>query len=86
MLQFLVNNHPLPLQPPRPSRCPGIWSDYRDCHFWPDLLLIYAKPSPDLLRLVETRFAQRSIRLNIDAPGRWSARRARSSATSCAGG
>jgi mRNA interferase YafQ len=23
-----------------------------DCHLWPDLLLIYAKPSPDVLRLV----------------------------------
>jgi len=32
--------------------CPGIWSGYRDCHLWPDLLLIYAKPSPVVLRLV----------------------------------
>jgi mRNA interferase YafQ len=30
----------------------GSWSGYRDCHLWPDLLLIYAKPSPDVLRRV----------------------------------
>jgi mRNA interferase YafQ len=30
----------------------GEWSGYRNCHVWPDLLLIYAKPSPDVLRLV----------------------------------
>jgi hypothetical protein len=31
---------------------PGNWAGDRDCHLWPDLLLIYAKPSPDVLRLV----------------------------------
>jgi mRNA interferase YafQ len=30
----------------------GNTSGYRDCHLWPDLLLIYGKPSPDVLRLV----------------------------------
>ena len=30
----------------------GNWSGYRDCHLWPDLLLIYAKPAPDVLRFV----------------------------------
>jgi len=30
----------------------GNWSHYRDCHPWSDLPLIYAKPSPDVLRLV----------------------------------
>ena len=30
----------------------GDRSGYRDCHLWPDLLLIYAKPLPDVLRLV----------------------------------
>jgi mRNA interferase YafQ len=32
----------------------GEWVDYRDCHIWPDLILIYRKPdeaSLDLVRL-----------------------------------
>ncbi|QWE19887.1 type II toxin-antitoxin system YafQ family toxin [Polynucleobacter sp. AP-Kolm-20A-A1] len=30
----------------------GQWSDFRDCHIKPDLILIYQKPNLDLLRLV----------------------------------
>ena len=30
----------------------GGWSDQRDCHVKPDLLLIYQKPDADTLRLV----------------------------------
>jgi mRNA interferase YafQ len=30
----------------------GQWSDFRDCHIRPDLVLIYQKPSLDLLRLI----------------------------------
>ena len=30
----------------------GDWSDFRDCHVWPDLVLIYEKPDPQTLRLV----------------------------------
>ncbi len=51
VLELLVNDRPLP---PRNRDHPltGDWSHYRDCHLWPDLLLIYAKPSDDVLRLV----------------------------------
>lgn len=30
----------------------GEWSDYRDCHIWPDLVLIYRKPDDATLELV----------------------------------
>ena len=30
----------------------GPWADFRDCHLRPDLILIYEKNGPDLLRLV----------------------------------
>ena len=30
----------------------GPWSDFRDCHVWPDLVLIYQKPDERTLRLV----------------------------------
>lgn len=30
----------------------GPWSDHRDCHIKPDLVLIYQKPDDDTLRLV----------------------------------
>ena len=30
----------------------GKWSDHRDCHVKPDLVLIYQKPDPATLRLV----------------------------------
>ncbi len=30
----------------------GEWKDHRDCHVKPDLVLIYQKPYPMLLRLV----------------------------------
>lgn len=29
----------------------GQWKDFRDCHIKPDLLLIYARPDPNILRL-----------------------------------
>jgi mRNA interferase YafQ len=51
VLEFLVNDRLLPRQN-RDHALSGNWSGYRDCHLWPDLLLIYAKPSPDVLRLV----------------------------------
>ena len=30
----------------------GPWADFRDCHLRPDLILIYEKDGPHLLRLV----------------------------------
>jgi mRNA interferase YafQ len=30
----------------------GEWTDHRDCHVRPDLVLIYRKPDPDTLELV----------------------------------
>ena len=51
LLELLLNDRPLPLRN-RDHGLSGSWSGYRDCHLWPDLLLIYAKPSPDVLRLV----------------------------------
>lgn len=30
----------------------GPWSGFRDCHVWPDLVLIYEKPDAGTLRLV----------------------------------
>jgi mRNA interferase YafQ len=51
VLKLLVNDHPLPAAN-RDHPVSGTWSGYRDCHLWPDLLLIYGKPSPDVLRLV----------------------------------
>jgi len=36
----------------RDHRLSGSWSDFRDCHIWPDLVLVYQKPDTDTLRLV----------------------------------
>jgi addiction module RelE/StbE family toxin len=34
------------------ARAPtGNWTGYRECHIKPDLLLIYKKPNPNVLRL-----------------------------------
>lgn len=30
----------------------GQWNDHRDCHVWPDLVLIYRKPDADHIDLV----------------------------------
>ena len=30
----------------------GEWKGFRDCHVWPDLVLIYAKPDARTLQLV----------------------------------
>lgn len=42
-----------PLEPRhRDHALTGEWSDHRDCHIKPDLVLIYQKPDDDTLRLV----------------------------------
>jgi mRNA interferase YafQ len=51
ILELLVNDRELPPQN-RDHHLSGDWSGYRDCHVWPDLLLIYAKPASDVLHLV----------------------------------
>jgi mRNA interferase YafQ len=51
VLELLIADHPLPSRN-RDHALSGNWSGYRDCHLRPDLLLIYAKPSPDVLHLV----------------------------------
>lgn len=51
VLELLINDRPLS-RANHDHALSGNWSGYRDCHLWPDLLLIYAKHSPDVLRLV----------------------------------
>ena len=42
-----------PLEPRRHDHAlSGEWSDHRDCHVKPDLVVIYQKPDGDTLRLV----------------------------------
>lgn len=40
----------------------GEWKGYRDCHVWPDLVLIYSKPDAKTLRLM--RLGSRSELFN----------------------
>ncbi|MEJ7137511.1 type II toxin-antitoxin system YafQ family toxin [Amphibiibacter pelophylacis] len=43
----------LPLEPRhRDHALTGDWSDHRDCHIKPDLVLVYQKPDAHTLRLV----------------------------------
>lgn len=48
---MLAEDRPLP-PGNRDHALSGSWSGFRECHVRPDLLLIYAKPESDLLRLV----------------------------------
>jgi len=47
----LVGDRP-PAPRSRDHALSGNWSGYRDCHLWPDLLITYSKPLPDVLRLL----------------------------------
>ena len=51
ILELLIEDRPL-LPANRDHALTGDWVGYRECHVRPDLLLIYHKPQPDLLRLV----------------------------------
>ncbi|MCY4123153.1 MAG: type II toxin-antitoxin system YafQ family toxin [Acidobacteria bacterium] len=51
IVEVLANDQPL--QPRHHDHAlSGEWSDHRDCHVKPDLILIYQKPDDDTLRLV----------------------------------
>lgn len=51
VLVELSNDQPL-TEKHRDHALTGEWSDHRDCHIKPDLILIYRKPDPDTLQLV----------------------------------
>jgi mRNA interferase YafQ len=51
VLQLLVADHPLD-ERYRDHALGGEWKDHRDCHVWPDLVLIYRKPDAATLTLV----------------------------------
>ena len=50
-LELLSTDQALPAQF-RDHALTGEWSDHRDCHVWPDLVLIYRKPDDETLQLV----------------------------------
>ena len=51
IMQALASDQPLEV-PHRDHALSGTWSDFRDCHVKPDLVLIYQKPDAATLRLV----------------------------------
>ena len=51
ILELLAEDEPLP-PANRDHGLTGNWIGYRECHVRPDLLLIYDKPAPGVLRLV----------------------------------
>ncbi len=51
VVSALLNNQPL-AEKHRDHALTGEWKDFRDCHIKPDLVLIYRKPSDDVLQLV----------------------------------
>ena len=51
LVALLADDQPLPKRN-FDHALTGNWKDYRDCHLWPDLLLIYTKPDDDHLDLV----------------------------------
>jgi mRNA interferase YafQ len=50
ILTLLLDDQPLP-ERNRDHALGGNWTGYRECHIKPDLLLIYKKPNPNVLRL-----------------------------------
>jgi mRNA interferase YafQ len=51
VVQLLANNQPLS-DKHHDHALTGNWSDHRDCHIKPDLILIYRKPNEHSLQLV----------------------------------
>ena len=51
VVEALANDQPLELRR-HDHALSGEWSDHRDCHVKPDLMLIYQKPDAVTLRLV----------------------------------
>jgi mRNA interferase YafQ len=51
VVQSLANDEPLE-QRYQDHPLTGEWSDHRDCHIRPDLVLIYRKSNPDRVQLV----------------------------------
>ncbi|MDA8025716.1 MAG: type II toxin-antitoxin system YafQ family toxin [Actinomycetota bacterium] len=51
IVQSLANDEPLE-QRYQDHSLAGEWSDHRDCHIKPDLVLIYRKSNPDRVQLV----------------------------------
>jgi mRNA interferase YafQ len=51
LLQLLADDQPL-AERLRDHALTGQWSDHRDCHIKPDLVLIYRKPDAETLQLV----------------------------------
>ena len=51
VLSLLANDEALEFRH-RDHALTGNWSDHRDCHVKPDLVLIYRKPDPISLQLV----------------------------------
>lgn len=50
VLELLLDDIPLP-ERYNDHELIGDWQGYRECHIKPDLLLIYRKPAPEILRL-----------------------------------
>ncbi|MGD9152617.1 MAG: type II toxin-antitoxin system YafQ family toxin [Gammaproteobacteria bacterium] len=48
---LLAADKPLPFNK-RDHVLTGNWQDYRECHIYPDLILIYRKPGNSVLELV----------------------------------
>jgi mRNA interferase YafQ len=51
VVSLLIQDIPLSVKN-RDHGLAGTWQDHRECHLKPDLLLIYRKPSADVLQLV----------------------------------
>ena len=50
LLDLLVNDKPLDVKY-RDHGLSSAWGGYRDCHVWPDLVLIYSLPDAKTIRL-----------------------------------